>query len=139
LYYMTLKLKYITNFKHHMAKIVEMDDNVKFSSQLEEDVGPIVFVNKFTVNPEDFDEFLKAWEADATYFKSQPGLISTQLHKGIGASGTFVNYAIWESTSQFKRAVNNTDFQTRLSNYPAGTIISPHIFKKVAVPGICVE
>ncbi len=122
-----------------MAKIVEMDDNVKFSSQLEEDVGPIVFVNKFTVNPEDFDEFLKAWEADATYFKSQPGLISTQLHKGIGASGTFVNYAIWESTSQFKKAVNNTDFQTRLSNYPAGTIISPHIFKKVAVPGICVE
>ena len=46
-----------------MAKLVEMDDNVKFSSQLEEDVGPIVFVNKFTVNPEDFDEFLKAWEA----------------------------------------------------------------------------
>jgi len=53
-----------------MAKLVEMDDNVKFSSQLEEDVGPIVFVNKFTVNPEDFDEFLKAWKADATYFKS---------------------------------------------------------------------
>ena len=42
-----------------MAKMVEMDYNVKFSSQLEEDVGPIVFVNKFTVNREDFDEFLK--------------------------------------------------------------------------------
>ncbi|HZC20304.1 MAG TPA: antibiotic biosynthesis monooxygenase family protein [Nitrososphaeraceae archaeon] len=122
-----------------MAKLVEMDDNVKFSSQLEEHVGPIVFVNKFSVNPEDFDEFLKAWEADATYFKSQPGLISTQLHKGIGASGTFINYAIWESTAQFKKAVYNTDFNTRLSNYPASTIISPHIFKKVAVPGICVE
>jgi heme-degrading monooxygenase HmoA len=122
-----------------MAKLVEMDDNVKFSSQLEEDVGPIVFVNKFTVKPEDFDEFLKAWEADATYFKSQPGLISTQLHKGIGASGTFINYAIWESTAQFKKAVYNTDFNTRLSNYPASTIISPHIFKKVAVHGICVE
>ena len=54
-------------------------------------------------------------------------LISTQLHKGIGASGTFINYAIWESTSQFKKAVNNTDFQTRLSNYPASTVISPHI------------
>jgi heme-degrading monooxygenase HmoA len=133
------KLKYISNFKHDMAKLVEMDANIKFSSQLEEDVGPIVFVNKFTVNPEDFDEFLKAWEADATYFKSQPGLISSQLHKGIGASGTFINYAIWESTSQFKKAVNNTDFQTRLSNYPASTVISPHIFKKVSVRGICVE
>jgi hypothetical protein len=40
-----------------MAKFIEMDDLVKFSSQLEEDVGPIVFVNKFTINPEDVDEF----------------------------------------------------------------------------------
>src|SRR3954463_14093842 len=116
-----------------MAKLVEMDDNIKFSSQLEEDVGPIVFVNKFTVNLEDADEFLKAWEADATYFKSQPGLISAQLHKGIGNSRTFINYAIWESTAQLKKAVNNMDFQTRLAKYPVSTVISPHIFKKVAV------
>ena len=121
-----------------MAKFIEMDDYVKFLSQLEEDVGPIVFVNKFTVNPEENDEFLKAWEADASYFKSQPGLISAQLHKGIGGSGTFINYAIWESTAQLKKAVNNTDFQTRLSKYPSSTVISPHIFKKVAIPGICV-
>ena len=59
-----------------MAKFIEMDDHVKFLSQLEEDVGPIVFVNKFTVNPEETDEFLKAWEADASYFKGQPGFIS---------------------------------------------------------------
>ena len=83
-----------------MAKLVEMDYNIKFSSQLEEDVGPIVFVNKFTVNPEDFDEFLKAWEADATYFKSQPGLISSQLHKGIGASGSSL-------TMQFGNQLHN--------------------------------
>jgi len=43
-----------------MAKFIEMDDHAKFSSQLEEDIGPIIFVNKFTVNPEDVDEFLKA-------------------------------------------------------------------------------
>ena len=122
-----------------MAKFIEMDDYVKFLSQLEEDVGPIVFVNKFTVNPEETDEFLKAWEADASYFKGQPGLISGQLHKGIGGSGTFINYAIWESTAQLKKAVNNTDFQTRLSKYPPNTVVSPHIFKKVAVPGICVK
>jgi heme-degrading monooxygenase HmoA len=125
--------------KHNMAKFVEMDDYVKFLSQLEQDVGPIVFVNKFTVNPEEIDEFLKAWEADATYFKSQPGLISAQLHKGIGGSGTFINYAVWESVAQLKKAVNNTDLQTRLSKYPASTAISPYIFKKVAVPGICVD
>ena len=65
--------------------------------------------NKFTVNPEDIDEFLKAWEADATYLKSQPGLTSAQLHKGIGGSGTCINYAVWESTAQLKKAVNNTE------------------------------
>lgn len=41
------------------------------------------------MKPEDADEFLKAWEADATYFKSQPGLISAQLHKGIGVIGFY--------------------------------------------------
>ena len=50
-----------------MAKFIEMDDYVKFSSQLEEDVGPIVEIVKFTMNPEDVDEFLKGWEADAAY------------------------------------------------------------------------
>jgi hypothetical protein len=70
-----------------MAKFIEMDDYVKFSSQLEEDVGPIAFVNKFIVNPEDLDEFLKAWEAYATYFKNQPGFASVFLefrHKSFG-------------------------------------------------------
>jgi len=81
------------SFKCNMAKFIEMYGYVKFLSQLEEDAGPIVFVNKFSMNPKDADEF-KAWEADAIYFKSQPGLISAQLHKGIGGSGTFINYAV---------------------------------------------
>jgi quinol monooxygenase YgiN len=113
-----------------MTKFVEMDDHVKFLSQLEEDVGQIVEVIKFSMNPEDVDEFLKAWEADATYFKSQPGFISGQLHKGIGGSGTFIIYAVWESTAQLKAV--NTDLQARLSKYPASAVVSPHIFKKVA-------
>jgi len=55
------------------------------------------------------------------------------------ACGTFVNYAVWESTAQLKKAVNDTYLQSRLSKYAHSTVISPHIFKKVAVPGICVE
>jgi hypothetical protein len=64
-------------------------------------------------------------------------MICTIFQKIIG-SGTFINYAVWESTA-LKKAVNNTDLQTRLSKHPASTVISPHIFKKVTVPGICVE
>ena len=122
-----------------MAKLVESDERAKFRAQLEEDVGPVVFINQFLVKPEDFERFLKAWQKDAEYFRGQPGHISAQLHKGIGASGIFINYAIWESTTQFRNAVHKSDFHTWLSNYPDSTIISPHLLKKVAVSGICVE
>jgi quinol monooxygenase YgiN len=122
-----------------MAKFVEMDEKVTLSAQMEENIGPVILINKFNVNPEDVDQFLKEWTADAAIFKQQPGFISAQLHRGIGGSGTFLNYAIWESTAQLKKAVNNIDIQARLSKYPASTMVSPHVFKKVAVPGICVD
>jgi heme-degrading monooxygenase HmoA len=107
-------------------------------NKLQTDSRPIVFINKFTINPADIDQFLEAWKSDALYFKSQPGLISTQLHRSIGGSGTFVNYAIWESTAALRKAVSNVDMQERLSKYHESTMVSPYIFKKVAVPGICV-
>jgi quinol monooxygenase YgiN len=123
----------------HMAKVVEADEHVMLSEQLEENVGPIVLINKFNVKSEEADQFLKAWEKDATYFKSQPGFISAQLHRGIGGSGVFVNYAVWESTALLKKALSKIDLQELLSDYPASTVASPHIFTKVAVPGICVD
>lgn len=122
-----------------MAKVVETDEQVKLSEQLDEDVGPVILINKFNVKPEEADQFLKAWEKDAAYFKSQPGFISAQLHRGIGGSGVFVNYAVWESTALFKKALSKINWEELLSDYPASTVASPHIFKKVAVPGICVD
>jgi heme-degrading monooxygenase HmoA len=116
-----------------------MDEQVTLSKQMEEDTGPIVFMNKFSVNPDDVDEFLKRWAADAAVFKKQPGFISAQLHRGIAGSGTFINYAVWESALHLKNAVNNVNVQARISEYPANVVISPHIFEKVAVSGICVD
>jgi quinol monooxygenase YgiN len=123
-----------------MAKLIEMDERVTIFAQMEEDVGPVILINEFSVDPEEFDQFLKGWATEAEKFKEQPGFISTQLHKGIGESSTFINYAVWESTEHFKRAVNKVmDPQDRMSVYPPSTVASPHLFKKVAVPGICVE
>jgi quinol monooxygenase YgiN len=123
-----------------MAKLVEMDERVAIFEQMEENVGPVILINKFSVNPEEFDLFLKGWTNEAEKFKEQPGFISTQLHQGIGGSGTFVNYAVWESAAHFKRAVAKVmDPQDRMSAYPPSTEASPHLFKKVAVPGICVD
>lgn len=122
-----------------MAKFVEADERIKFSEQLEEAAGPIVEIIKFNVKSEEANQFLKAWEKDATYYKSQPGFISAQLHRGIGGSGVFVIYAVWESTTLLKKALSNIDLKELLSAYPASAVASPHVFKKVAVPGICVD
>jgi quinol monooxygenase YgiN len=123
-----------------MAKFVEMDEQVMLSKQMKDDVGgSVILINKFTVNAEDVDKFLKAWTDDATIFKQQPGFISTQLHRGISGSGTFINYAVWESVAAYKKATSNVGIQTRLSNYPASTVASPHLFEKLAVPDICIE
>lgn len=123
-----------------MAELIEMDKRVGIFEQMEENVGPVILINKFSVDPDEFEQFIKGWATEAEKFKEQPGFISTQLHKGIGKSGTFVNYAVWESAAQFKEAVRKVmDPQDRLSAYPPSTIASPHLFKKVAVPGICVD
>jgi quinol monooxygenase YgiN len=123
-----------------MAKLVDTDEQVAFSKQIEEDIsGPVILINKFNVDPEDVDKFMKAWAKDGDYFKRQQGFISAQLHRGIGGSGVFINYAVWESSASFRKALHNIDLKALLSDYPSTTVISPHLFKKVAVPGICVD
>ena len=124
-----------------LAKFVEMDQRVTISSQMdkEDNNGPVILINKFNVKHENIDSFLKAWTKDAQIMKRQPGLISTQLHRGIAGSCVFINYAVWESVRYYNQAFNNPEFQSRLKDYPACTIVSPHLFRKVAVPGICVD
>jgi heme-degrading monooxygenase HmoA len=123
-----------------MIKIVEMDEKVKLSDQMEEkNVGAVILINKFTINPEDVDQFLKTWASAAEIAKKLPGVISLQLHRGIAGSRIFVAYVVFESTETIKRLYNSPDFQSKISEYPASVIISPHIFKKVAVPAICVD
>jgi heme-degrading monooxygenase HmoA len=121
-----------------LVKLIEMDEKVKFLAQMEENVAPVILINKFSMKAEDIDEFLRAWTASAAIMKRQPGYISAQLHRGIGGSSVFVNYAIWESTEHFKKAFNNPEFQSSLEELPASVVAFPHLFKKVAVPGISI-
>lgn len=71
-----------------------MDENITLKAQLDEDVGSVILLNKFTVKPDDVDQFLKVFAATTEIFKQQPGFISAQLHRGIGNSTTFFNYVI---------------------------------------------
>ena len=121
------------------ARLIEMGEQVGFLSQLGEDDGPIVLINKFNVAQDDAEALLSAWASDAAWMKQQPGYISTQLHRGTAGSTTFINIAVWESARALGDAFRSPEFQERVGQYPAGATTSPHVFKKVAVPGICVD
>ena len=122
-----------------MPGFKELDENVSLGDQMQvNDDGSIVLINVFTVDPSEEDALLAAWAHDASFMKEQPGYISTQLHKGIGGSSTFINYAIWESVESFRSAFTNPEFQKRIADYPESAVASPHLFRKIAVPGHCV-
>jgi heme-degrading monooxygenase HmoA len=121
-----------------MVSFANLDSKVSIIDQLSEDVSPVVLVNVFTVEAREAEGLIAAWTKDAELMKQAPGFISTQLHRGIGESSTFMNYAVWESVAAFKTAFENPDFQRQIANYPPSTVAHPHLFHKLAVPGICV-
>jgi hypothetical protein len=96
-------------------------------------------INKFSVAPRKIDEFLKGWATEAEKFKQQPGYIYP-INRDIEESDTFINNAVWESVSHFRKAVSSViDPKNPVSAFPPSTTLSPHLFKKVAVSGLCVE
>lgn len=120
-----------------MPKVIEMDRSVTLADQLKDAGGEVVLINTFVVAPDDADRLLAAWTADAGVMKRQPGFVSTQLHRGIAGSGVFLNYAVWNSVADFRAAFANPEFRALLSDYPESATASPHLFRKVDVPGIC--
>ncbi len=121
-----------------MPRFVEMDATVSLAQQLRDEAGgPVVLVNTFVVPPQDAEALLDAWSRDAAIMKRQPGFISSQLHRGVAGSGAFLNYAVWQSVAHFRQAFANPAFRAQLGAYPESTTASPHLFRKVEVPGIC--
>jgi heme-degrading monooxygenase HmoA len=120
-----------------MLSLRPLDEHVQIQQQLGATASPAVLINIFAVAPDDVDALLAAWEDDANWMKKQPGYISTQLHRGIGGSCTFLNYAVWESVGHFRAAFTNPEFRAALAAYPSSVVASPHLFEKVAVPNLC--
>ncbi|MDF3415116.1 antibiotic biosynthesis monooxygenase [Sulfitobacter sp. M57] len=120
-----------------MSGFQELDSAVTLADQMQSEEGPIVLVNLFTVAPADEEALLKAWAHDADFMKAQPGYISTQLHKGLAGSSTYVNYAVWQDVESFRNAFSHPEFQRRIAEYPASAVARPHLFKKLAVENHC--
>lgn len=122
-----------------MPNFKELDEKVSLAEQMQtNEDGSIVLINIFAIDLADEDALLAAWKHDADFMRTQPGYISTQLHKAIGGSSTFINYAIWENVQSFRNAFTNPEFQKRIADYPESAVASPHLFKKFAVPGHCI-
>jgi len=121
-----------------MLELRPLDPNVPIFQQINVDVSPVVLVNVFQVDEKDIPALVEAWEADANWMKQQPGYISTQLHRGIAGSTTFLNYAVWESVAHFRAAFTHPEFKRALEHYPSTAVASPHLFTRLTVPNLCV-
>ena len=121
-----------------MPQMRPLDPAFPIQRQFAVDAAPVVLVNVFTLDQADEQTFLQVWQDDAAFMKRQPGFISTQLHRAVGESPTYLNYAVWESNAHFRAAFTHPEFQAKITAYPSSAVASPHLFQKVAVPGICV-
>jgi len=122
-----------------MSPLRALDPTFPIERQIVLEASPVVLVNLFTLDTADEQAFLRTWQDDPLFMKQQPGFISTQLHRAIGDSPTYLNYAVWETTAHFRAAFTNPEFRAKLSGYPSSAVASPHLFQKVAVAGVCVR
>lgn len=120
-----------------MLNLRPLDPTCPIDRQLRATADPVVLVNLFTVAEADIGALVSAWEKDANWMKQQPGFLSTQLHRAIGGSPMFMNYAVWESVDSFRAAFTHPDFVGALAAYPSSAVAQPHLFAKVAVPNLC--
>ncbi len=122
-----------------MPTFRELDRAVTLADQLAEGGGPVILVNILTVDAADADQLVAAWSVDAAVMKGQKGFISTQLYRGIAGSGTFMNHAVWESAELYRSARLDTNARERAKGlYPESLVASPHLFRPMAVSGVCV-
>src|SRR5271157_1447109 len=108
-----------------MSLLRPLDPAFPIERQLAIDAEPVVLVNFFMLDKADEPTFLEAWRSDAEFMKRQPGFISTQLHRAIDESPTYLNTAIWESTAAFRAAFTHAEFVAKLSAYPSSAIATP--------------
>lgn len=122
-----------------MLNHIELDPTVALREQYADTTGKTtILLNVFEVDPADADAFVKAWKEDAAFFKRQPGYISAQLHRGIGSSRMWFNYAVFENTAAFAATNQQPEFGPLRAGYPDSATAHPHLFRRVAVEGMCV-
>jgi hypothetical protein len=78
-------------YRTAMSLLRPLDPAFPIERQIALDASPVVLINLFTLDKADEPTFLQVWQDDAAFMKRQPGFISTQLHRAIGESPTYLN------------------------------------------------
>jgi heme-degrading monooxygenase HmoA len=121
-----------------MVVFEEFEDGVTFFGQFQSSTGPVVIVDMLIARPGKKDEVLKAWTIDSEKLRKLPGLISVQMHEGVGDSNTFFNIAVWESAQALLDGVTDKNFAIGDSeDYPDGTVCRRLLTRRMAVKGVC--
>ncbi len=121
-----------------MLKMTGLDSPVSLEDQFKDGSNePVVQMMLITVDAKDEEAFKAAWAKGAAFFKGQPGFISAQLHQGIGGSSVFLDYAVFESVKAFAAITRQPDFGSLSEGYPDSVTASLHLFRRTAIPGIC--
>ncbi len=121
-----------------MPNFRELDPSTSFQAQLSATTGPIVLANVLNAPNGEVDQLVQVWAADAAFMRAQPGFVSTQLHRGVAGSSALLNLAVWESAAHLRAAFFTEQFQRHLADYPDAATVAPHVFERIAVPGICI-
>ncbi len=122
-----------------MLKHIELDPTCSLEEQFSDaSKQTTILINLFDVDPNDEEAFKIAWAKDAAFFKRQTGYISAQLHQGIEGSRMFLNYAVFENTAAFAATTKQPEFGPLRQVYPDSATAHPHLFRRVAIPLICV-
>jgi quinol monooxygenase YgiN len=121
-----------------MLKMRELEEQVPYEKQLQDHRHePVVLMILFTMKAEDMEAFKTAWARDAAFTKAQPGFISAQLHQGIEESTAFLDYAVFENVASLAAMTRQPEFAPLRKLYPDSAVASLHLFRRVAIPGIC--
>lgn len=81
---------------------------------------PVVLINAFEVQDGQDEAFLAAWERTRAFLATQPGYLSTRLHRSLSpaADFRFVNVAVWQSPQAFQAATSQPGFTEAAIPFP---------------------
>jgi hypothetical protein len=106
---------------------------------MDSQVGPVILINKFNVKEEQVQEFLEAWQMMLSTLNNNQGSFLHSFIVELVEAACFSTTPFGNQNERLKRAFNTPEVKFRLDRYPSTVVASPHLFKKVAVPGICVD